>query len=219
MMEKLPDRLKILMTFVRPSFKLADVGCDHGYIAKAVLDEKLCENVVVSDISEKSLNKAINLLRPYIGKQAKAVVCDGLEKIDDDVDQVLIAGMGGEEIVKILSCSRFLPKRLVLQPMKNPEKVRKLLIEKGYGIEQDTIIFDGSKFYFVITADLNAKKTAYTQKELLFGKDNLNGNQTFLDYLDDKIARLSVRGDLKNAELNEKIEELKELKNEIKRNF
>ena len=46
-----------------------------------------------------------------------SVCCDGLEKIPRDCDLVLIAGMGGEEIVTILK-NGFLPRKLLLQPMK-----------------------------------------------------------------------------------------------------
>ena len=162
-------RLQTLLSALTPCRKLADVGCDHGYLSKAALDSGLAEAVVVSDISSPSLEKARALLAPY-GERVRAVVCDGLPKVDADCDQVVIAGMGGEEIISILSSAPFLPSRLVLQPMKNADKLRKRLLLLGYRIERD-YVFKDEKFYTLIAAVKG--EDAYTDDEIFFGRDNL----------------------------------------------
>ena len=68
-----------------------------------MLKNGLCKRAVISDISAKCLEKAEILLKNYIQSGAvKSVCCSGLEKIDESTDEVLIAGMGGDEIVEIL---------------------------------------------------------------------------------------------------------------------
>ena len=216
-MKKISKRLEKIFSYLTSCEYLADVGCDHGYIAKLALDSGIAKKVCISDISEKSLNKAINLLYDYGDEKVFSVVSDGLELVPNTVDQVLIAGMGGEEIVKILSSSHFLPKKLVLSPMKNGEKVRKLLIELGYEIVHDTIFSDGDKFYFLITADFGGK-SVYTDMELEFGKESLKSKVLVL-YLDQKIANLEKSFDQKSEKQKEKIQSLTKIRNEINRNL
>ncbi|MBP5307972.1 MAG: SAM-dependent methyltransferase [Clostridia bacterium] len=173
------ERLKKILSEITPCRKFADVGCDHGYAAKAVLDEGIASFAVVSDISAPSLQKAVKLLAGY-GNRVRAVVCNGFEKIDPDCDQALIAGMGGEEIINILEGAPFLPARLVLQPMKNADKLRKRLLSIGYRILKDYLFKDG-KYYFLIVAEKGSDE--YTDDELFFGRDNLTGNNPdFTEY-------------------------------------
>ena len=149
----------------------ADVGCDHGYIAKAMLEGGKCDRAVVSDVSAKCLMKAEKLLCGYIS-QGKAVSCvsDGFSNIPP-VDCALIAGMGGEEIVKILDRAPFLPEKLVLQPMKNCDKVRECAVSKGYKIVSDyTFIADGG-FYVIISLEKGEDSLSEEEKE--FGRTNV----------------------------------------------
>ena len=56
------DRIERLCAFLDKCATFADVACDHGYCAKYMLDNGLCERAVISDISEKSMSKARTLL-------------------------------------------------------------------------------------------------------------------------------------------------------------
>ena len=164
------NRLEVLLSLIPNCNVLADVGCDHGYLSKYALDKNLCERVIISDISAKSLEKATNLLKPY-GDKVKSYVGDGLKAYEGQANFAVIAGMGGEEICLILKGVKILPSGLLLAPQKNNDKVRRLLIELGYKITRDITIFDG-KFYDIIKAEKGLD--SYTEKEYLFGRDNLN---------------------------------------------
>ena len=129
-------RLNQLFSLISKCRTFADVGCDHGFISKMVLDTEKAEKVIISDISKPSLKKAENLLKNY-GDRVISVVSDGFNSYDDKPDQAIIAGMGGEEIIKILSSSEFVPDRLILNPMKNADKVRRFLHSVGYKILKD----------------------------------------------------------------------------------
>ncbi len=164
-------RLKTITSLVKKCNVFADVGCDHGYIAEEILKTDKANKVIISDISKQSLQKAVNLLKPY-GERVKAVVCDGFNGYDGESDFAVIAGMGGEEICDIISKSKLPPKSLVLSPQKNSDKVRKLLVNLGYYIFKDFTLKDG-KFYDIIYAEKTGEKSIYTENEYLFGKDNL----------------------------------------------
>ena len=102
---------------------------------------------------------------------------DGFVGVPNTVDEVLIAGMGGHEIVSILSHKRhgFMPKRFVFQPMHDSEKLRRYILENGGYIERD-FTFRDVKFYDVIVGGraTSEKQTApYTDAEYEFGRENL----------------------------------------------
>ena len=164
------SRLDILFDLIGEGEVFADVGCDHGYIAEMVLKSGKYKKVILSDISKKSLDKAINLLSSY-GDRVEFVVSDGFNGYTTVPDGAIIAGMGGEEIVKILS-GDILPNKLVLAPQKNTDKVRKILLDRGYKILKDFTFYSQNKFYDAISAEKG--KDFYSPKELIFGRDNLN---------------------------------------------
>ena len=163
-------RLEILFSLIKKCEVFADVGCDHGYIAEAVLKGGLANKVIISDISSKSLKKAQNLLKDYQGV-VKSYNCDGVSDYDGEADLIFIAGMGGEEICKIISNIKFLPKRMVLCPHKNTTLVRKLLVEKGYFLERDFTFLADNKYYDGISCVKG--KDNYSYLQLYFGKENL----------------------------------------------
>ncbi|MDE7305973.1 MAG: class I SAM-dependent methyltransferase, partial [Clostridia bacterium] len=100
------DRIKKLCSYLKPCKSFADVACDHGYCAQYMLKNDFCESAIISDISAKSLSKAEKLLKQFIADgKCRAVCCDGLKLIPKETEQVLIAGIGGEEIIKILKAS------------------------------------------------------------------------------------------------------------------
>ncbi len=174
-------RLEVLFSLITPCKTFADVGCDHGYIAKAVIEKNLANKIIISDISEKSLKKAQILLENY-GDKVLSYNCDGVKDFDGLPDQIFIAGMGGEEIVKIIKEIKFLPEKFVLCPHKNTILVRELLLNLGYKLVRDFTFLANSKFYDGIVAVKG--KDSYTLIELTFGKENLTTySSDFIEYL------------------------------------
>ncbi len=181
------DRISKLCSYLPRCKIFADVACDHGYVAKYMLKNGLCDSAVVSDISEKCLKKAEILLADYISaNKCRAVCCDGLKQIGREVDCVLIAGIGGEEIIKILS-EGFIPKSFVFQPMKNAGALRKFLLENDCFIGTDDIFTDGKKYYFIISG-MKGMAQKYGKEQLLYGKDSLD-NPVFYEYLSKELAK------------------------------
>ncbi len=171
-------RIDTLCSLLTESKTFADVGCDHGYCSEYMLKNGFCEKAILSDISKGSLKKAETLLWEYVaGGRAVAVLGDGFYGVPSDTEQVLIAGMGGSEMVSILSDKTygFMPLRFVLQPMHDAEKLRRYLLENGGYIERDFTFQDG-KFYDVICggrADQTHTTPAYSEAEYEFGRENL----------------------------------------------
>lgn len=184
------DRLNTIFLSLSPCEVFADVGCDHGYIAKAMLDSGKCQKAIISDISERCLEKAKTLLSEYIdSKKCYAVVSNGFSKTGK-CDLALIAGMGGEEIVSILLNAPSLPYKLVLQPMKNPEKVRETAVSLGYKILSDRVFIAENKYYDLIVLEKGKDNLSNEEKE--FGRTNLEEKgEAFIKRISDRINLLS----------------------------
>ncbi len=168
-------RIETICSELSEARVFADVGCDHGYMAKYMLERGLCERAYISDVSAKSLKKAELLLKDEIARgRCFPVVADGMKGLPERCDLLLIAGLGGEEIVRILE-EGYLPQKFLFQPMKNPEKLRAYLSAKGAKIERDDT-FGTGYFYDLIKGESRGGRR-YTEREILWGRDNLASPQ------------------------------------------
>ena len=183
------DRLNKIFSVLPECEVFADIGCDHGYMAAAMIKSGKCKRAIISDVSEKCLKKAEDLLKEYIEQGVvKSVVSNGFDKVDG-CDLALIAGMGGEEICSILSRAKSLPNFLVLQPMKNCDKVRLRAVECGYRVVLDRVFKSAGKFYDLIV--LTVGEDSLTEEEIEFGRDNVkDGGSDFKEMIAQKIEKM-----------------------------
>lgn len=190
---------------------LCDVGCDHGKLCvKAKLDG--FKRVVATDISEPSLNKAIELAKSC-GVEIEAVCTDGLSGVElDGIDNVVIAGMGGLEIINILTNAPSRVKNYVLSPNTKNVELRKYLLENGYGIKRDYTIED-AKFYTIIVCG-DYPKVDYSDAEIEFGKEYLSCSASLKRLEKEYLTLKPVGVRLTNSE---RFSLLEELFNETKR--
>ena len=195
-MKELSKRLRAVADMVRQGSRIADIGCDHGYLPVALMLEGKIEYAVASDINIGPLNSCISLVKENVleGK-IKCVLSNGLENINlDDVDDIIIAGMGGELIAEILSNCDFdklKDKHLILNPMTHPEVARRFLYENGFEIQNDIIVKDGKHYYTINDAIITASAIPYTQSDLFLGKievteENKGYFLHLLNYLENK---------------------------------
>ena len=153
----LDKRLALCAEMVKGNF-VCDVGTDHAYLVSELLTSGKCTAAVAADINEKPLKAAENTLRAAgVLNKTKLIISDGLKNIPlENITDIVIAGMGGELIAKILSeCDRLQGKNLILQPMTRSEKLIKFLFENGFEIISQKAVSDGKFFYTVINAEKN----------------------------------------------------------------
>lgn len=137
----LDERLAAAAQLVRPGSRVADVGTDHGYlIAQLLLDRKAVFGYAC-DIHPKPLEKAAETLKQYGLQDCSALFLgDGLQGLlAEQVDDVVIAGMGGDMILHILDTADWKnsSQRFVLQPMTKVHELRAGLYQRGYEILQE----------------------------------------------------------------------------------
>lgn len=182
-------RIEKIANFVNCNV-VAEIGADHGYITKYLFENNKIEYAYLTDISEQSLNKAVKNFSKKYNKKVSFLVGDGLEVFNKPLKpqpkQIIIAGMGGKEIIKILSKNTSF-NNFVLQPQKNVLEVRNFLISNNYKILKDEIVKSGKIYYFVIQAKKSLKPQKLTKNQLMFGKTNLKEYpQDFISYLQDE---------------------------------
>jgi tRNA A22 N-methylase len=159
-----------------------------------MLDQNKAQKVIIADVSAKCLSKAEMLLSEYVAcGKAESRVSDGFDNVGD-CSVALIAGMGGEEIVHILKKAVILPEKLVLQPMKNCDKVRYFVVEKGYKIQRDVVFKASGKFYDLLV--LEKGKDHLTSEEAEFARDNVKEKNA------DFVEMIKIRIDKYNEYLN-----------------
>ena len=230
-MIKLSKRLRAIVNFCDKNKIIADIGTDHGFVPNFLYEEDINRKIIATDISLNSLNKAIEFseLRGNKGK-IEHIVCNGLEKIPP-VDQIIIAGMGGILISKILD--RDFEKarqaeKLILQPMQQVDYLRKFLYDKGFKILDEKIVFEDNKFFHIIVANYKAIKEEYRDIDLKVSKLLRNRKDKdlieFLKYLInynifiiENIEGSSTRSIYKKNKLREENIKLKEILDEIQK--
>ena len=219
-MISLSKRLKTVADLVlsKESKGIIDVGCDH-----ALLDIYLIQNnedlkVVASDNKKAPLENARKNIEKYsFLNKIKLKLEDGINNIDDEIDTIVISGMGKETIIDILKKGNLNNiKRLIISSNNKFEDIRKDITSLGFIINDEKIVYEEDKYYVIIEFIKGNKK--YTKKELYFGPILLKKkDKEFYNYYgyikDKKISILkSIPSDNKNKKKIEKeIEILKEI--------
>lgn len=170
---KLSKRLYSCVTYTKGFHNLADIGTDHAYLPIYAIENGFVFKAQAIDNKEGPFVIAYsNIKKAGLQERIEVKKADGISKIDDDTDVVVISGMGGILITKILSNHEIKNiKRLILQPNSDSYDVRKKIMELGFYISDELIFVDSNKYYEVIVADKG--DMSYNELELLFGPINV----------------------------------------------
>jgi len=144
---------------VRLGARLADIGTDHAHLPVYLLQQNLISSAIAADIGEGPADAARRTVASAnLQDKVTVRVGDGLSVIaPDEVTDIVIAGMGGETIIHILSETPWLKNgdyRLVLQPMTKTVELRAWLYDNGFSIDEEHLIPDGRHLYCVMAASV-----------------------------------------------------------------
>ena len=144
--------MKAVASMVTPGSVLADVGTDHGYVPISLVQRKKIQKAIAMDVNKGPLQRAKeHIAECQLEEYIETRLSDGVQKLEaGEVDAILIAGMGGELVIHILSegmevCRS--AKELILQPQSELGKVRKFLRENNFEIIDEDMIIEEGKYY------------------------------------------------------------------------
>jgi len=209
-------RLLDIASLVNNSYSMADIGTDHGYLPIYLIKNNIVKLAYASDVAIGPLNKAKeNIIDNNLIDKVIPLLANGLDLIPSDVNQIVIAGMGGDLIVDILSKAKYQYDTLILQPNLHAEKVRSYLINNNYMIVDELVSYDNKKYYDIIKAIKG--KQELSNIEIKYGPINLiNKKDIFIDKLHSiKKSYLNILDSFKgsNEEKTRITKELNELNN------
>ncbi len=189
---QLQPRLQLLADMVPAGCRLADVGTDHGYLPVWLLQRGRIQSAIAADIGAEPLAHARRTAEEYGAEGMDFRLCDGLRDIaPDEVDTVVIAGMGGETIIAILESAAWTKDgahTLLLQPMTKAAELRRWLSVNGYAFTEERLVWDKNYLYPVLRVN-GGVCPALAELQTLTGV-LLDGDPLYADYLAQHIEKL-----------------------------
>ncbi len=190
---KLSKRIKKIIEYIDENDRVADIGCDHGYLGIGCLDKGV---TFIQNVDNKigPLNSARKNLSKYKNDNILFTLSDGLNDLDPAVDTVVISGMGGDLITKI-----------VLGNLNKTKQLKKLIIvahskvcflreqlTKYFSIVEEDLVEDNGKIYEIIIFDPNQQQD-YSYEDYLLGpilRDK--NNDLFIKKINKRLAEIDL---------------------------
>ena len=157
----LDKRLSAVAALVRQGSRLADIGTDHAYLPVHLVQAGVCPSAIASDIGAGPLDAARRTVTENgLTSEIALRLGNGLATVSaGEVEDIAVAGMGGETIAAILEAAPWVKNegiRLILQPMTRAEDVRRWLLHNGFSVLEEHLIIDGRHLYPVMAAEYTA---------------------------------------------------------------
>ena len=150
MKQLLNKRLETISAFIKDNESIIDIGCDHGLLGIYLFLNRKNVQVVSSDINLFPLKRAKeNLIKYDLLDRIELRLGNGLECVTDDIEIIIISGMGGINIVNILKDIKKYPyiSKLVLSPNNDFPLVRESISKLGYRLHKEEMVLENNKYY------------------------------------------------------------------------
>lgn len=207
----LTPRLRAILEQVPLCKCLCDIGTDHAYIPIAAIDRKRTSRAFATDVHEGPVKRARENVAFYgLSDEIEVRLGNGLLPVlDTEPDVVVIAGMGGCLITEILQqqedfvarCSR-----LVLQPMREADAIRRYAFDKGWSFTE-TLAQEERRYYHILTVhpQVTLTETNISEWDFKFGTRWLKRHPSFISELLQTIEELKriedgISGDKEQAQ-------------------
>lgn len=187
------QRLLCCAGLVAKGAKVADIGCDHGYLGIWLLKEEIASSVAACDLRPMPLEKAKENAALFgTSDRMTFAVADGLSALTPgSVDTIICAGMGGDCIAHILDCAPWVKDpgyTLILQPQTSGNDLRRYLGENGFAIEREELVQDSGFLYFTMVVRYGGGRP-FTPGEQYLSKALLHCGSTLLPAYFDRVLK------------------------------
>ena len=196
--------------------RLIDVGSDHGQLSVWCLKHGIVKTALLTDINEGPLEKSRQAISDNnLTDKADVQLTDGLDNVTlKDGDIVVIAGMGGNNIMDIVG--RALDRKFdgaddvtfYLQPQKSLPELREWLADRGFEFIDEEYVKEAGFYYCALCVKYNGKASDLSDEEVYYGPVMLKKFDRYPDYKEflDRVYKVRARGDSRLAELMRRIE-------------
>ncbi len=218
-------RLSTIVDMVDNGSKIADIGSDHCYVpilcckegkiafAQAIDNKKGPYERMVKAIENSGYS---NMIEPSLSS--------GLDELDDDVDTLILAGMGGKLIISILekNLAKLINIKTIIVDAHNdrPELI-KFLENNSYHLEKNQFLYEGGIAYDIMKWKKGKSFKTYTEEELIYGPLNLiTKSDSWRKYWlneEQRIANVLSKTDLPIDKRNEYEDKLKSIRNVLEK--
>ena len=185
---------------VRTGSRIADIGTDHAYLPAYLILNEIIPYAIAADLKKGPLKNAEYTVKMYsVEDKIELRLSDGLEHINpSEVDDIVIAGMGGILISEILSKAEWIKNsrfKLILQPQSHSENLRRFLFDNGFEIVEEKACFEDKKVYICLSAVYSGNIRNYNETELILGSFLNKSDKPSQAFIEKKLKRLRARRD------------------------
>ena len=210
------ERLLTAASFVRRGSRAADIGADHAYLCIHLIRQGICPEVIATDIRPGPIAIARgNITAAGLDSVISVRSGDGLAPISSgEVDDIIIAGMGGETIAGIVDAAPWTKDgglRLILQPMSKPEELRRRMYLAGFSPIAESTARAAGRMYTVMAMEYDPPAAAVLSKcQAAWYCGALDPRHSesrqFLEYQRDRLLRAAAAGRNDLREMADSIE-------------
>ncbi len=175
----LSKRLKLCAEFVKGDFA-CDIGTDHALLPLYLIESGICKRALACDIADGPLEAAKkNIAQANLSDVIQTLKSNGVDTVSSKgITDVIIAGMGGETIVDILSSPKahWLKSdvNIILQPQSKADVLRRWLCENGFETMRENAVCEGKFNYAVICVRYCGISTPLSETAAIIGKLDLS---------------------------------------------
>lgn len=150
---ELSARLQTVATLVPPQLKIADIGTDHAYLPVYLVQKGIALSAIASDNKVGPCQAALKTIaEQHLLEKINVRLGEGLATLKpQEVDAIIIAGMGGLTILSILNAHPEILtaglKAIIVQPQTDAELVRQWAEKNKWGIVAEELAEEGDKLY------------------------------------------------------------------------
>lgn len=198
----LSKRLYEIAKLVNKDSVVADIGSDHALLPCYLVKENIVKKAYAIDNKKDPLQASVENINKYgLEDKVEAILADGLDNLSSDVTSVVIAGMGfmtiegilETNIKKVLNLSQ-----VIVQSNTEIEFLRKWIMDKNYLIEDEVIVKDNDKYYFIINFNPEEVKTYKEDSHYISSQLISEKNTLYIDYLASRVSKLENIYQFKN---------------------
>ncbi len=167
---KINSRLKTIGDLVNANSFCLDVGCDHALLDIYLVKKNKGIKAIASDVKEGPLEQAKNnIKREHLEKEIEVRLGDGLSTYSEEVDTVIISGMGGRNIIGICKNNYKIFKKVdtyIISPNNYQEDVKRFFCKNGFYIENEELVKENFIYQIIV---FKKGKKKYSRKDYFFG--------------------------------------------------